>query len=284
MHKRVLLALTMAFAVLLNGCEHREAQLPVPVEQLAQTIHLSIAGKTLRLPLVSLLSITGASQIYRPYGPAGGSANAAEAIPVSDLLSSSGDVGSPHAEAVYANIQLQDFGTLKDARADQYVGTLGLCPLLKQQWASALCNGGLLDGEHAFYPNRFTLIDEAYLQEYKLSLGYYAGAGSIGDAARQMAPYTAEPQARCDVDAAGQASQLCTVVMRVEKRLLAVWSTNRGASDRDALAMDAKSVRLFIENATGETEDYERLKSGLNRLHRRVHQQELRRNGVRIDG
>ena len=269
MQKRTIFMLLMVFALLLNGCTHREPQLPIPVEQLAQDVFLSIGGKVIRLPLISLVFITGGSQVYTPYNTSPGSRNPVAAIPVNELITRR-DSHSPLTTVAYANIRLDEFGYMKDTKADDLASTKGLCPLLTQIWAFELCTRGLIDSQNEFDPHGFTLIDEMYLLKLQPKLGFYAGDfATIGDAVLQMAPYILEPKVHCEIDKHGTANSLCTVVMRVEKNLLAIWSTSRESIGKTAPNMEAKSIRFFIKYGADEMEDFKKLKFNLNILHRR---------------
>lgn len=255
---------------LLSGCTPREPQLPVPVEQLATQIYLPIGTTVFHLPLIALVSGLGSSQVYQPFKLSSESKVTEQVIPIGELITKYSAAPDSFGGVAYAEVSLNTFSYLKDTKADAIASTTGLCPLLKQKWAFELCHNGLIDGWNAFTADRFILMDEMYLRELQPVLGYYSGRlGSVGDDVLKMAPYTHEPKVFCGVQEDGQESTLCTVVMRLDQRLLAIWVTNDVSIANNGIAMGAKSIRLFLEYGAGDTESYETLRTRLRDLHGR---------------
>jgi hypothetical protein len=259
--------------VLLGACKASEPTLPVPVEQLAVQIYLPIGTRVFRLPLVALVSHLGSSEVYQPSKLSSESKVTNTAIQIHELTSKYSVATVPRAGITYATVRLNTFSYLKDTQADTTVPTTGLCTLLreKQKWAFELCSGGLMDGKNAFAVNNFILMDDEQLKETQPVLGYYAGRKeSVGEAVLAMAPYTTEPKVFCGVGTDGKQSTLCTVVMRLDQDLLAIWTTNTTSIEKDGIALESKSIRAFVEHGIGETENYEALQTRLKGLHRRA--------------
>ena len=254
---------------LLGACMPREPKLPVPVEQLATQIYLPIGTRVFRLPLIALVSHLGSPQVYQPSRLSSESVVTGATIEISELISKYSVAPVSLAGVAYANIKLDTFSYLKDTKADTSVSTIGLCPLLKHKWAFELCSRGMIDGENEFWPADFTLMDEKHLKDIQPKLGYYASRKeSVGDAVLAMMPYSTEPKVFCGVNTEGKQSTLCTVVMRLDQHLLVIWTTGSESIADNKIALQAKSIRLFLEFGLGETENYEALQNKLRRLHR----------------
>jgi hypothetical protein len=274
--KTIACILCACLFVLLGACkpsELSEPRLPVPVEQLAVQIYLPIGTRVFRLPLIALVSHLGSPEVYQSSKLSSESKVTNTAIQIHELTSKYGVPSVSRTGITYATVRLNTFSYLKDTKADTTVPTTGLCTLLREQqkWAFELCNGGLLDGKNEFTVDRFILIDEKKLKDTQPRLGYYAGRKeSVGEAVLALTPYTIEPKVFCGVSSDGKESTLCTVVMRLDQDLLAIWTTNSVSMARDGIALEAKSIRAFNEYGIGETENYEALQTRLRGLHRRA--------------
>ena len=256
---------------LLGACVPTEPKLPVPVEQLATQIYLPIGTRVFRIPLIALVSHSGSPQVYLPSRPSSESAVTAAAREISELISRYSAAPISLAGVAYANIKLGTFSYLTDTKADTSVSTIGLCPLLKHKWAFELCTTGMMDGENKFWPKHFTLMDEKHLKDIRPVLGYYGDRKeTVGDVVLAMMPYSTEPKVFCGVNTEGKQSTLCTVVMRLDQHLLVIWTTSSESIADNKIALQAKSIRLFLEFGVGETENYEALQNKLRRLHRLV--------------
>lgn len=257
-------SLLASLALLSVGCSFTEPQLPIPIEQLARDIYVEIGGQQVHAPLIGLVFITGHPNIFVPNDVAPSTINPVTNLTIQDLAAKKISAVSPLTNVVYLRLNLRSFQYLKDTKADTTVPTTGLCPLLKQQWASEFCNGSLTDGQNAFMPDDFILADEVKLKTYRPHIGSYVNSSlSIGEAALELPPYTDEPSVHCGVDRKNLPNTLCTVVMRIDKDLLAIWSANR----YDNVPVEAKSIRLFVKYGLGENENYEALKRELRQLH-----------------
>lgn len=252
-------ALLTALAASLCGCgEPVEPRLLVPVDQLAHEVHLEIGGTTLRLPLIALVWIDGSSWVNAPNGSAPATVYGPTPIPTAELIARRSSVSNPIGNVAYAGISVSDYSARKDTRADAWVPTTGLCPLLRQRWASTLCSESLIDGVHAFEPRSFMLVDEALLLRYRAQLK--GSDADVADAIAQLQPIASDPEVHCRT-----ADMPCIAVMRVDGDLLAVWWTGIGQTDRATLAKAGRAIRALIEHGMGEREQYDALVAELQR-------------------
>jgi hypothetical protein len=271
--KTIVCILCACLFVLLGACKASEPKLPVPVEQLAVQIYLPIGTRVFRLPLIALVSHLGSPQVYQLSKLSSDSKLTNTAAQIPELTSKYSVANASRSGITYATVRLSTFSYLKDTKADTTVPTTGLCNLLreKQKWAFELCNGGLMDGKNAFAVDSFILMNDKQLKDTQPVLGYYAGRKeSVGDAVLAMTPYTTEPKVFCGVGTDGKQSTLCTVVMRLDQDVLAIWTTNTGSIEKDGIALESKSIRAFVEHGIGEVENYEALQARLRGLHRRA--------------
>jgi hypothetical protein len=249
-------ALLSTLAGCLDATPTRHARLPAPPAILADERTVSVGGVRLRLPVVLLLSSTRHTAIVMR--PRGAHDRGAGQLPIDALLSAP-DPQRDTLRAASVEVDLDALQMLQDYDRDESVATVPVCPWLRRTWMRDVCRSGLIDGRHVFYPDRFTLIDETYLRTQRPTLAVYAGPSlSVGEAARASIPaaHSDIPIAHCQSLTTGEKNSLCTIVVRVDRNLLAVWSTNRSHVEQtNEISIQASRLKCLVRRGMARLDE-----------------------------
>ncbi|WP_338441143.1 hypothetical protein VZG28_09940 [Synechococcus elongatus IITB4] len=220
-----------------------------PVDELATVTSVTMGPYHLHLPLVAI-TCAGSSKVSSPCEDK--ESQRLCSVPVETLVQSANQGTAIAASSL--EILLDDYSTFKNTKLDRWFDIPQLCGQLTQRWARQQCTGPSLFQDNL---QRFTLIEAESLTRVN-SLGLIGGQKEpIREVVQRMQLVGTDPTTDCAADGQG----LCTVAMRLEGNVLAVWIV--AIADVGSIQRQAIVIQAFLEYAAGKEENYEALKAAL---------------------
>lgn len=247
--------------IFLGGCGGRTSYRPQDLQLLATDVHVAVAQHSLVLPFVALGDHAPGRMSFSLDRAADWERAAERRIA---FLRDTRDPTRP-LELDLVSIVVYPYGTTDfDSAADQ------LCTTFSRQWARSVCNDASYVIRRALPPNRFKLIDLAWLR-----LDDPRGPANCRRDRKRRALPSIPGRAKLVCPAlvyGGDEDEFHVAVVRIDGNLGAmwtVWRTGQGGESAEAMAArEGKAIALFVDEALGEREDYPKLVQGMSALQR----------------
>jgi hypothetical protein len=136
-----------------------------------------------------------------------------------------------------------------------------ICSQLTTQWANSVCDNPWAPLTQALPHNRFYLSDAEALATFDSH--WTVGGERIGDQLRAMEIRRNTASIECDDTTSKSGTRFCTAAMRIDSRLIAVWTVWSGREETplQMAARESLAIQSFIEYAISLDENFEALLS-----------------------
>lgn len=249
-------AFSLGVGMVMGGCGSRHEPRPLDVELLATDVYVAVAQQSLVLPFAAMGDPVSGGMSFS----LNRKADAKRAVERrTAFLRETRNPRSPLALDL-VSIRLYAYGA-----SDFHADGGQLCLQLSRHWARAVCDGSLGPIRRALPHNGFKLLDLAQLRPDEPH-----GPANCLDGGKRNPPPVVPGRGMIMCPAlvfGGDEDEFHTAVLRIDGNLGAVWTVWRGGRNGEsAEAMaerEGRAIKLFVETALGEHEDYLKLQQGM---------------------
>ncbi|MEX5579563.1 hypothetical protein [Pseudophaeobacter sp. A-200-2] len=219
---------------------------------LASDAHVIVGKRTIRIPYIALPGYTASKQSFS-LDRSGGRERSKARL---EAFREAADRRETAPELDKLEIRVRAFGW-----NDFNPSFSNICSQLTTHWAKSVCDNPWAPLTQALPRNRFYLSDAEALAAFDNH--WTVGKERVGDQLRAMEIHRKTASIECDGTATNSGTRFCTAAMRIDSRLIAVWTvwssleeTPLQMAERESLA-----IQSFIEYAISPNENFETLLS-----------------------